>query len=59
MKTGSDLKKMYMKNNGLSPDKYKLRLFNKGFEIKDEHQLLTNTINKDSNVQVVVKEIED
>ncbi len=35
-----------------------MRLFNKGFEIKDEHKLYTHTISKETNVQIVVKEIE-
>lgn len=58
LKTGKDLKLLYLQNNKLSPDKYIVRLFNKGFEIKDDHKLSTHTINKDSNVQIVVKEIE-
>ncbi len=46
--------------NGLTPslEKYKVRLMNKGFEIKDEHKLSTHTISQDSNVQVILKEIE-
>jgi hypothetical protein len=59
MKTGKDLKLEYLKLNKLTPDlgKYKVRMMNKGFEIKDEQKLCTHTISKDSNVQVIIKEI--
>lgn len=57
--TGLDIKILYMKNNKIDPKKFRLRLFNKGFEIKDEHKLYTHNINKESNVQVAVKEIEN
>jgi len=58
MKTGKDLKELYMKYNNLSSEIHKIRFFNKGFEILDEHKLCTHKISKETNVQVVVKELE-
>ncbi len=59
MKTGKDLKLLFLKLNNLSEslDKYKVRMMNKGFEIKDEQKLYTHTINKDSSVQVMCREV--
>jgi len=59
MKTGKDLKLLYLTLNNMTPslEKYKVRMLNKGFEIKDDHKLCTHTISKDTNVQVMVKEI--
>jgi len=59
MKYGKDLKLLYLKLNKLEPslEKYKIRMMNKGFEIKDDQKLSTHTINKDSSVQVIMKEI--
>jgi len=56
---GKDLKLLYLKLNKLEPslEKYKIRMMNKGFEIKDDQKLSTHTINKDSSVQVIMKEI--
>ena len=54
-KTGLDLKTLYLNNNNLSKTKFKLRLFNKGFEI-NEHVLSTHNITLESQIQVIVKE---
>jgi len=59
MKTGKDLKLLYLQISGMKPpslEKYKVRMLNKGFEIKDDQKLCTHSISKDSSVQVMVKE---
>lgn len=57
MKTGRDLKEKFMADNNLNINEYKVRLMNKGFEIKDDQKLCTHSITKDTNVQVIASKI--
>lgn len=58
MKTGKDLKLIFLEQSKMTPslDKYKIRMMNKGFEIKDDQKLSTHTLNADSLIQVMVRE---